>query len=991
MRFALLVPIFLILFAVSAQAAALSGQQELAERLTQIQVPLPRLSPLPVQQALRMSLDGTWNFNPVAPLDPGRISADDASKWRRIQVPGEWVMQGFKVATNASAVYCREFKLPHRWRGERVKVRFDTVQSIARVWVNGRAVGEHEGGFLPFELDITDAIQTGKNTMVVAVTSESLSDDLSSATRYAGHQLGGITRKVTLFAVPEVNLAALALRTEFDKSYRDATLNLHLEIANESALPQTNVSLDFQLAPPPGDLIERRPFHFVLPEIGAHAVLSRDFAIPVASPMKWDTEHPNLYTLTGSLNGRGHGEIISQRFGFRQVEVRGNQVFVNGQPIKLHGVCRHETHPLLGRSLNPKLWREDAEIFRAANINYIRTSHYPPPEEFLSACDELGIFVECEAPLCWVQQIAGTGERKLSGLSPKLFPYLMRVNQENIVFNRNHPSIIIWSLANESRWTPLFAEVNKRVKALDPSRPTSFHDQCWGDYNNAGSQADIAVYHYPDTNGPARCDEDSRPTLFGEYCHVQTYNRREGFTDPGIRDQWGPRFAEMYDLMYRHPGCLGGAIWSGIDDVFYLPDGEVEGYGFWGIIDGWRRAKPELFHVRKAYSPIRVTTTNLPAGPASFKIALENRYTFSNLREVGIRWQIGSQHGSVNGDIAPRSAGTIEIKLARIPAAGDALRLSFTDPRGFVCEAVELPVGIPRRRLLPPGPLALGALTVETNGAILTVKGKSFSCEIEQGSGQIRDVSIGKQKVLVGGPAPMILPLECEPCAPADLRQFGAFNALCQNWRARSVTAATNDAGDVLVNVEGEADEATGQYTLRFSPDGRLNVDYSFRVKKAVNPRQAGMVFFLPRAYDTLRWERHAEWSAYPADHIGRPLGEAKANPNAITHYSHLTAAPGTSWAQDANFLGTADFRSTKSHLIAASLENAGGRGIFLQSDGAQSARAFVDGDRIGWLVASINAGGGETFFSVHHAPDRRPLKPGDVVEDSIDLQLIAR
>ena len=978
----------------STDATPLKSPPPLADTVAQMPLPLPRLSPLPVRVAgvskPTILLNGTWKFNPVAPGLPGSVTSAAAGKWKHIAVPGEWVMEGFTVATNQFACYYRGFDVPRDWAGQRVKLRFDTVHSECKVWVNGQEVGGHEGGFVPFELDITAATKAGANTLVVAVRSESLADVLASATQYAGHPLGGITRKVTLFAVPQLNLAAQAITTSFDAGFQNATLGVRWAIANESAADATQAALALSLNGPDGKPVVLPTAKLALPVIRAGQTLTQEVAIPVPAPKQWDTEHPYLYTLRTELQGvGGASELIAQRFGFRQVEVRGQQVLVNGHPIKLHGVCRHETHPLLGRSLTPELWRQDAETFRAANVNYIRTSHYPPAEEFLDACDELGLFVECESPLCWVQHGANTAWGKWNYQDAKFLPYLARANFENVTANRNHPSVILWSLANESHWSPLFAEVNRRVKQLDPSRPTSFHDQCWGDYNAGGSHADIANYHYPGTNGPAKCDAGTRPTLFGEYCHVQTYNQREHYTDPGVRDEWGPRFGEMYDLMYRHPGCLGGAIWSGIDDAFDLPDGQVEGYGCWGVIDGWRRAKPETFHVRKAYSPIRVTTRELPAGAGPLKIAVENRYNFANLGEVRIDWSLGKETGTSRADIAPRNSGEFPITPKHPHPAGETLRLSFTDPRGFVCESVQIPVGQPAPAVAVAQPLKPGRLTLATSDRSYTVTGAEFTCEIDRQTGEIRQATVAGKPVLVGGPVLMVLPMDGGPCTPQDLTQFGPLNPVCQGWKAKSVSATKSD-GRVVIRVEGEYAEAAGSYALTIKAEGALELSYNFVSRQAISPRQVGMVFYVARDCDRLAWQRNAEWSDYPNGHIGRPSGEARANPNTASHVIHLASAPKQGWEQDTTALGTADFRSSKSLLVSASLRNGRGRGLVLRSDGSQTARAFVDGGRIGWLIAYVNAGGGEGFFGAHHAADRRPLKNGTLISNTIRLQLTA-
>ncbi len=936
-----------------------------------------------------ISLNGSWKFLPTLPENPALLSPETAAGWKEIAVPGEWAMQGFCVATNQFACYLREFTLPKEWLDQRIKLRFDAVHSECKVWLNGSLVGQSEGCFLPIELDVTKAALAGKNTLVVAVKNESLADRLASATAYAGHPLGGISRKVTLFALPQVNLAAQAVTTRFDDSYRNALLIVHLETANESGA-DANAQASFELFGPDGAPVAINPASSTvcLPvsagsqKLAPGQIRGQDIAIPITAPAPWDTEHPNLYTLRTQLKSGGYNtEIVDQRIGFRQIEVRQNQVFVNGYPIKLHGVCRHETHPLTGRTLAAELWRKDAELFRAANVNYIRTSHYPPPEEFLDICDELGLFVECEAPLCWANDVS----------SDEAARSVLQANLRNVVENRNHPSIILWSLANESAWSPAFAEVLRQVKQLDPSRPTSFHDQSWGTPAADGSRADIANFHYPDTNGPARCDGGARPVLFGEYCHLQTYNQREVFTDPGVRDQWGARFAQMYELMYQHEGNLGGALWSGIDDVFHLPDGSVEGYGYWGVIDGWRRAKPETFHVKKVYSPVRVTTREVPAGESVLTIEVENRYNFASLSEVGIAWALGENQGAARADVHPRRRGEFTIEVPAKTRAGQALRLKFTDPRGFVCEEVELPVKGTSRAALAVKPLKSAALTLATNQQTYTVRNSRFSCEIDRQSGQLRRVATGRHPVLVGGPVLMALPLEGGPCKPQDMTQFGVYNSACQGWTAKSVSAAKELDGSVTVRVEGDYSDFSGHWSLRIAPDGELTLDYDFAANKEFNPRQVGLVLYAARDCDQLSWERQTPWTAYPADHIGRPEGIAKANPNEVAHAIHLSEMPRQEWSADSTALGTADFRSTKEHVLAASLRASQGRGLAVTSDGSQSVRAFVDGPKIGWLIAGINAGGGDPFFSPHFNADRHPLKPGDHVKDTLHLRLVTR
>ena len=340
----------------------LSAPPPLEETLGKIDAPMPRLSPRPVAVAgvksPLVSLDGIWKFNPAPPDGFEHFTAPQTKNWASIGVPGEWVMQGFEVKKDSASAYWREFQIPAAWHGRRTKLRFDTVHSDCHVFVNGREVGAHEGCFTAFELDITDAVKTGRNTLALAVKSESTADTLASATQYAAHQLGGITRKVQLFVLPGINIAAQILTTTFDKAFTDANLNMHMDVANESSSDGQGIA-KFKLADSDEKVLSAGSVN--VPPVRSGETVSINFSMPVVSPKKWDSEHPSLYSLkTELLIGGKVAQEITQRVGFRQIEVRGNQIFVNGTPVKLRGSCRHEVDPLRGRSLTLETWKKDA-------------------------------------------------------------------------------------------------------------------------------------------------------------------------------------------------------------------------------------------------------------------------------------------------------------------------------------------------------------------------------------------------------------------------------------------------------------------------------------------------------------------------------------------------------------------------------------------------------------------------------------------------------
>jgi beta-galactosidase len=955
---------------------------------------LPRITPRPSvasdAPAPLMSLNGIWLFRPEYPFAAADSAADQLSSWSPISVPAEWVMQSYCVKPGTFAAYRRTFEVPPGWAGQRIKLRFDGVHSDCRVWVNGSKVGEHEGGFTVFEFDVTRQLRVGDNSIIVAVKSESVADTLASASQYAAHQLGGITRKVTLFAVPQVHIASLDARTSFDRQFRNATLLLEMDLANESSQSSGTTDLAFELLNPSGVRVPVVPAASTIGPFSPGQSVHRAVSFRVNDVLKWDPEHPNLYDLRIHIrrNGRTR-ETVTQRIGFRQVAIRGNRVYVNGRPIKLHGVNRHEVHPLLGRSLTPEFWRKDAELFREANVNYIRTSHYPPAEEFLDACDELGIFVECEAALCWVQHGANEAWKEWDYRSDKFLPYLMRANLENVAANRHHPSIIIWSLANESYWSPSFARVLDAVRRADPTRLTSFHDQCWGQYNNGGSKAQIAVYHYPDERSPERCNREARPVLFGEYTHIETYNRQEGVTDPGIRDNWGGPFERMYELVYRNPGCLGGAIWAGINEIFFLPDGGVCGYGPWGIIDGWRRPKPEYWHVKKSYSPVRVIARErLHVGPGrELKVPLENRYDFTNLKDVGILWSIGGEEGKASVNIAPHQHGVLTIHTKHPVMAGEGLNLRFIDPRGFPCEDEDLSVGTAGHAT---GPSGSGEVTpvLDSTDERYRIRGEGYVCEIDRTTGRVVGADLQGKRVLAGGPELMILPLTGGECKPDYYADVSPLNNTCTSWRQVSISPTILKDGAVRITSEGSYAEAEGSSILTFRGNGDVVVEYSFRLLRDIDPRQWGVVFYAPLDVDSLSWQRNGQWTTYPSDHIGRLSGSAVAHPHS-RDLADLSRPPVGDWASDANELGSNDFRSTKSNITGGSLLSRKGYGVSLPSHGTNAVRAFVDGQRIGLLVAAFNTGGAEPFFAPHYAAERRALRKGAIVQDRFTLHFI--
>jgi hypothetical protein len=979
--------LFLALWMTVASAAQASFSPETDS-------PDPVFTPRPVRVAgvaePVLALDGSWAFHPAPPAGFERLTETGTRAWSRIRVPGDWTMQGFSVKPWTPAGYLKTVNIPADWRGARILLRCDAAQSDAKFWVNGRPAGAHQGGFTAFEFDVTALCRTGAaNTVAAAVQNESTADVLASGAQYAAYQFGGINRKIYLMAVPKAGLSDLDVETDLDERHRDAVLRVRASIKNGGRGEPPPLSLRLMLLEPGGREILRteRRLAALRPGETRTALIETN----VAAPRLWDAEHPNLYDLALELFADGVLlERIVRRVGFREIEVAGTQVFVNGQPVRVRGINRHETHPLLGRSLTPEIWRKDAELFRAANINSIRTSHYPPAEEFLDACDELGLFVECESPLVWINHGANDFWKRRNPLDAEFRPLILRAVAENVAFNRRHPCILFWSLANESGWSPHFAAANDMVRRMDPGRPRTFHDQAYGAYNNLGSTAmPVANFHYPGPRGPERALGFPRPLLYGEYCHLNTYNRTEIAADPGVRDEYGRGLERMWERMVGSAAVIGGAIWSGVDDVFLLPSGRAVGYGEWGPIDGWRREKPEYWHIKKAYSPVKIRPEQLPAPAPGDPIVLqvENRHDFTDLAECDIRWQLGTEAGRAALSLAPRRSGILKIRPAATDLEGRTLRIGILGPRGAPIDAYDIVLGERRPEPPPFRNPAPGPVRLESGPDAFIARGEGFSWRIDRRTGAILRAEVDGGQVVCGGPALMLLPQTTGPCVTDFSLDVPPFNDVCAEWAASGVDARLED-GAAVITVQGRYAEASGGYTIRLDGAGRAAFAYEFKSAVKLNPRQYGLVLYLPRACDVLDWLRRGQWSVYPETHIGRPRGTARASvPGREFRFG---VRPAWDWKDDQNALGSNDFRSTKSGLDWAALSAPDGRGLLVLSDGGPAARAFLDGDRIGWLIAGFTTGGGDLFFAPHHEIDDRPLEPGDPIKGSFSIVLVS-
>ena len=924
-------------------------------------------------KSFKLDLGGDWSFSAQPETD--FYKAKSVADWKSIEVPGEWVMQGFEVNPGTTAGYFRTFNLNPEWKSQRIKLKCEAVYSECKIWVNGKEAGSHLGGFTPFELDVTELVKNGNNTIALSVKSESLADTLSSASQYAVHPLGGITRPIYLLALPEINAASFHVSTTFDADYKNAELSASLKLANESK-QEKEVQLKLRLYDNTRNEIPLSGETQLDITLAANSIDSHSIRLQVKNPEKWDPEHPNLYFLECALfhNGKELTKVV-RRFGFRQIEVRGNQVFVNNQPIKLRGVCRHEVHPLRGRSLNGNQWYEDVKLFRDGNVNYIRTSHYPPNEKLLEACDELGMFVEVEGPFCWASKKPVTNANYFEGIVQPLL--------EMVEMNKSHPSVLHWSIANESYdFDELFKEAADWVKKADPSRPRIF-SQYGPDGDNG--YLEIANHHYPGPGGPDKYRNYQRPITFDEYCHLNAYNRYELMTDPGIRDFWGDILYHMWEKMYASKGVLGGALWAGIDDSFFLPSGKVVGYGTWGPVDGWRRPKPEYWHMKKIYSPVKIILNDGPKNE-KVKLTLENRYFFSNLKECRIIWKNNDKQGILTVDAKPGA-----IVEATLPFTNDEvgkLIISVFKDSEVAVDEYAYDFSMPVTEMLTKNEDHF-SWSLKGDQQVATSK----NIKVEFGPKGLFVFDSKGNKVLNGWPALMLVSAnnKGDTQMTKETPDYTLFSPEASNRSLRSVEVKKGEEQFVISLSEGY-DEAAGSLQLHFFADGNIRVDYDYSMLKNENFRQWGLAFSLPEDYTQLEWQRKGLWSVYPDDHIGRLEGTANLFYNdQRCGLAGPSKQPDWTYNQDQTNYGSNDFRSTKRNVFRAALLAPGKTRVELKSDGSQHIRSWLDQGSIHWLIAGYDNPGSERFlrgFSSHAQLYDIPLIRGQKISGEIKLKI---
>jgi hypothetical protein len=957
----------------------------------------------------RVTLEGRWDFA-VDPPPPGANvyaasvwpEPSDPGTWNSIDVPSHWEMEGFKAQTG-SAVYRRFITIPDAWQGKRIKFRSEGVYSRAEVWVNRKRVGGHDGGSTPFELDITDVARPGAENIICILARESSDAGNLDGNTYCAHlNMGGIWRPLELFSVEKAHISRLVITTDFDESYQDAELSADLVLVNEQAKDVRGCSVKLECIDPKGKAVFLRGLPPKV-SLGPWERKRVTLRMKVTRPRQWSAETPWLYKLRVELEAPTKSPAtVEQPFGFRKVEIKGRTFLINGKPIKIWGAGRLDSHPLMGRAITREIARQDVELMKATNLNGMRTTTYLQHPAAFDASDELGLYVEDEGPFNFVSVGYGppTGRKRNLSEDLRLAPLIIGETSEMLERDRNRPSVVIWSICNESVFGRNFHMLHAFVRGSDPTRPTS-----------AGQSAnlEIATYHNPTSMKRIKDTADFQmPVLFDEaFCIFQGFGAQaQGLElDPGLRDFWISPHFEPFEAILKSDHHFGTQIWAWVDDAFLAPGRGIEygrmkfpkshvvdsvygmpgrgivGEPMWGMIEGWRRVRPECWLAKKLFSPIHIKEEPLePTNP--IRVPVENRNFFTDLNGYVCKWRLNEETGEIRQSIPPQATGTITINPLKAPDPHDTLTLEFFDDHGELIDGYKLafhPPDIPAPRLSgkparivnEPGEMALMDCS---NVSFVSLVGVKCALAFDRCSGGLIRGIADNQLVLLAGPQLHIM------------KSYAVLESYPADWHVTDQKYET-DKGRAILHWNGSySDQFTGGFVIRMDDAGNIEIEYRFRyIGLEMLAREIGLGLEVPLSCDRLEWQRRAEWSYYPDDHIGRPHGVAVTHPKVPQ-----TTPPNRPFGLDDHVWGCNDFRGVKRNVYWATLTGPGGSGIRVLSDGHQHVRATVSVHSIGVKILDYYGGsatGADEWDGAYG--NGHAIRTGDMLKGTVRLELL--
>jgi len=875
------------------------------------------------QSPYYQSLNGAWKFNWVPkpadrPVNFFRTDFDDAA-WKTIRVPSNWQFEGYDVPiyvnikypwgkvdppnipadNNPVGSYRRSFTVPAAWTGRRIYLTFDGVESAFYLWINGERVGYSEDSRTPAEFDITRYVKPGENLVAVEVYRWS---DASYLEDQDFFRLSGIFRDVTLWSAGTLHIRDIEIRAGLDAAYKDGRLRVLADVRNTSDTPQAYV-VRAELLNPRGVRIATLDATRPALEIGTstEVTLEQD----VAAPLPWSAESPSLYTvLLTLLDGRGQVvEVIPQRVGFRTVEMKGGQLLVNGRAILIKGVNRHEHDPDTGHYATVEQMLRDIRLMKRHNVNAVRTAHYPNATAWYDLCDKYGLYVIDEANI--ESHGIGYDPNRTLGNKPEWKAAHMDRTVRMVERDKNHPSVIIWSLGNEAGDGINFEATYAWTKQRDPSRPVQ--------YEQAGLKPHtdmyVPMYSRPKDLAAYAAKPQTRPLILCEYAHAMGNSTGN--------------FSEYWDLMYTQPQLQGGLIWDWVDQGIRtripaagarqdrperkpLPGPEYQSgfrrvdksgtylafggdfgppdvpsdFNFCmnGLVNADRTPHPGLFVVKKNYQYVHATPVDLAKG----EISITNWHDFTSLDDVLLgRWKVEADGAAVaNGLIPPLELGPRESRTITLPITAIAARpgveywldVSFVLQRPtawggrlgeeMAYEQFRLPIGggaaaapavpgpppakPPATPAAPPAaaPAApSGALALTQTTDTITVKGGAFTVGVDRRGGTIASLVWRGTELIARGPRPDFWRAWTDNDRGARLQtKLDVWRQATGSWEVKSVEATQLSPGVVRVAVKAAIPVIASEYTLAYT----IHASGDVIVDAAFTPGKPGLPM-LPR------------------------------------------------------------------------------------------------------------------------------------------------
>lgn len=851
-----------------------------------------------------LSLNGTWKFRWVKkPADRNvdfyRTDYNDAD-WDTISVPSNWQMFGFGIPiytnvpypfgkadpphiphdNNPVGSYRLKFEVPDEWRERQVFIHFAGVESAFFLWVNGQRIGYSQGSRTPAEFNITPHLWGKRNTLAVEVYRWSDGSYLEDQDFW---HLSGIFRDVFLFSTKDLHIQDFWIRTDLDEMYRNATLKMDVSIQNFSRRNR-NCSLEVLLLEAGNKPVLQPVKKSVQVEAEGGTVLYIQH--PVPNPKKWSAENPDLYTILLILKDEGGAivEVVPWKVGFREVEIKGGQLLVNGVPILLKGVNRHEHDPDTGHTLSEESMIQDIKLMKQSNINAVRTSHYANDPKWYRLCDLLGLYVIDEANI--ESHGMGYHSDRTLGNDPEWQEAHLDRTIRMVERDKNHPSVIIWSLGNEGGDGVNFEATSAWIHGRDPTRPVH--------YERAGERphTDIICPMYPP---PERVQsyglkDLDRPYIMCEYAHAM------GNSVGDLKSYW--------DLIYEYKHLQGGFIWDWVDqglrkqvpeewiaksskapdsassknDSFFAyggdfgPPGTPSSGNFCmnGLVAPDRTPHPSLNEVKKIYQYIQFKPVDLIEG----KLDIVNRFDFTNLREFECYWELKGDDevissGTLPGmDVAPGYGKRVTIPLKKPdlkPSAEYWLDLSFQlkedtlwadEGHEIAWEQFLIPWVTPPETDINVADMP-ELITTEKEDSI-EISGENFGIHFSKKEGTITSFRYQGVELVRSGPFPHFWR------APIDNDRGNRMPERCGIWRHAgrdrkilSVDVETIAPQAVRITVEKSLAANASPYTTVFTVCGSGDVLIEGRFEPQGElpelPR-FGMQMTLPPAFDSLVW-----------------------------------------------------------------------------------------------------------------------------------------